>query len=190
MGMTVVKATTVFDNLQNESFPLTMGIQQYHRLFDSFTSPPVPEQITALEFRLSGTASPGTLTASLFTESHYAPDKFVTRLGTLDDSLILPGPHNYSVALVDRALLAPSTRYWIVLQDTGDVEWNFSLDTHGIGLEEERFGREDQSFNNDSGPYQMRLTTAAVPAPDNGSTATLLGVGCLGLVLFQRHKHP
>lgn len=188
-------ATDLYNNIGLSSHGFDVINPPIGPLYDSFSTPGSRQTITGLTLKLEGSNQDGTLTVGLYADSSTTPGGLISALGTFDDSTIGSTVADYAVTLpINPPTLAAGTRYWIGLTDTknGGVSWSFpaySSTPSGTGVVGEYFTVEGKTYSNSkSSPFQMDLTSVA--APDGGSTAMLLGMALLGLVLLRRKLRP
>jgi hypothetical protein len=149
-------------------------ITQLQILVGLLTQPPVGGFEVAV-YNDSGTSTPGSL------------NQFI---GTVLDSAVSSSGQGGVVTFNSLAItLAPATRYWIGLSSTNtDAGWIFSFDISGPGVAGEFYSNAHNTFTNDTGPYQMRISgDAATPLPAALPLFTT-GLGALGLLGWRRKR--
>ena len=150
-------------------------ITQLQLLVGLLTQPPVGGFGVAL-YNDSGTSTPGSL------------NQFI---GTVLDSAVSSSGQGGVVTFNSLAItLAPATRYWIGLSSTNtDAGWIWSSDISGPGVAGEFYSNANDTFTNDSGPYQMRISGDEVVTP---LPATLplfaTGLGAFGFLGWRRKR--
>jgi hypothetical protein len=117
----------------------------------------------------------GTFQISLLSDAATSPGATLAASANLPDSDLSTG---FTLHTVDFGFsLAANTRYWIQLSSTSRIGWSYTNDFSGPGVANEFW--DDEGVNpNSGGPYQMEVSTAAVPEP---STWAMLLVGFAGL---------
>ena len=180
MVATSVGATTIYDNLGNPASG-TGSVFNSGPLYDSFTTPGAADTLNGLELALSGSGAAGTLTVGLYS----APGALIATLGTIDETTISSGVHDYVLALSSNPLLAANTRYWIGLSDLGGASWAWSAGG-GVGVAGEFFASRYGTFPNAYGPFMMKVDYDPRGLPDAGSTASLLGIAVAALAGLRR----
>jgi hypothetical protein len=117
----------------------------------------------------------GTFQISLLSDAATSPGATLAASANLPDSDLSTG---FTLQTVDFGFsLAANTRYWIQLSSTSRIGWSYTNDFSGLGVANE-FWDDEGVFPNSQGPYQMEVSTAAVPEP---STWAMLLVGFAGL---------
>jgi hypothetical protein len=156
-------------------------------LYDSFTSPGALTAITGLQLALGGDGTAGTLTVGLYSDASTSPGALITTLGTFNDTSIVGYNVDTTVSLLSHPMLAPDTRYWIGLVDTGDASWAWGPDLSGPGVANEYLANQGGVFPNVGEPYMMDLVGTSHPSvPDGMSTAGVLGLAFAGLAGLRR----
>jgi hypothetical protein len=143
-------------------------------------------------------AAGGSITVALYGDSSGSPGTLLTTIGTLNDTSLTTGPTTFDFPLGAPFLLAANTKYWIGLSTANGSTafWNWSLDVSGVGVSGQFFFNNGGLSPNTDGPYQMRVTAAAipsgpppVPAPSS-LLLTLSGILAAGLYLMRRrYRH-
>ena len=180
----VSHSSTIYDNTAAITTD-SDHVRRFGPLFDSFTTDSFGGALVDLKLILSGDAdSTGILRIGLFADDFGVPGTRITRLGRIRESRLTDTPSLYDINLRVNPVLSPDTRYWIRLRSGPTALWGWSEDTSGLGVDSEFFYNTNGLFSNvPSGPYQMSITTAAVPEP---ASIGLMFVSCGVLGLLSR----
>ena len=179
------KAQVVFDDL-GDSIIGADSISTYSQDV-SFTSAASAQSLTGIELGLSDGGRPGTLTVGLYSDSGTYPGALISTLGTLNDAVLGAGPAVYSVSVLTDPVLAPNTRYWIGLRDTGDVDWDFTHDSAGIEQTTEYHFVGGQGVQA-NGDYLMEVSTSPGSVPDAGNVTFIAAFGLMAMTRFIRNR--
>jgi hypothetical protein len=152
---------------------------------DSFSTGASTSVLTDLQVLLwrDGPAT-GSITASLYSDSNTSIGADLVTLGTLNDSAATQNQtvYNFDFSSFTPYLLNTNTRYWIVLDTANgsNLFWcSVRNDDNGVGVNGEYSQLDGNIFPNSNvfGPFQMQVTTSAVPEP---SSLVLCGIACMG----------
>lgn len=176
--------STLFDNLSATSSG-TDPIGSFGPLADSFSTGATAVNVFDVKLLLNTSATTGSFTVSLLSDSSTSPGSVLAVLGTLPDSALTGSLAIYDFPFSPISLSA-STRYWIQLStsDGSSAQWSWSGDISGPGVSGEFFANANGVFANTSGPYQMQVL-AAVPEP---TTWALIGIGTIGAGAYAWRK--
>jgi hypothetical protein len=168
-----LRAGAIYDNTAARSSG-TDPVESFGPLYDSFI-PDATGNISGLALILKETGSPtGAIDIGLYADSATSPGALITSLGTLNDSDLSSALATYTVTLISNPTVNAGVRYWIGLSGTTSADWSWSSDGTGPGVANEFFANADGVFlNNPNGPYQMDLTTDAVPEPASAAFVVL-----------------
>ncbi len=160
-------------------------------LADSFSTGASPFDFTSLTVLLDGTASTGTITAYLLSDSSTSPGAVLDTIGEISETGIDGTPTQYTL---DTSIsLSADTRYWIELTstDVSSVDWSWSTDVSGPGVGSEYFSNyagtgSPRVFPNDpNGPYQMEVSGSLAAVPEPRTISLLLAAGLVGLAFLR-----
>ena len=166
------RADDLFNNLGAAPNGADPTGSEWGPLADSFSTGSTAFDLNSLTVALSGTASTGTTTAYLLSDSSTTPGSVLEEIGSISEAGLstAPGFYNLSTSYV----LSPDTRYWIELtSDDNSADWDWSFDTSGTGVAGEflanfQGGSAWFVFPDDNGPYQMEVAgTNEVPEPSS-----------------------
>jgi hypothetical protein len=183
------RADELFNNLGNVGFSADPTGDEWGPLADSFSTGSTPFDFTSLTVILSGTASTGSTTANLLSDSSNTPGSILEEIGSISETGLsgAPGLFNLSTSFI----LAPDTTYWIELTSAdNNTDWQWTLDPSGLGTAGQSIanfqgGGDWAVFSEANGPYQMEV--AGTPIPEPGSLYLLLsGLLAIGVAGFRR----
>jgi hypothetical protein len=193
LSASLTRAGVIYDNsgaVSSGSDPLlALG-----PLYDSFTSDSSGNQLTDLALVLlnNGSATGGNLSIGLYSDSSTTPGVLLGTLGTLSENSLSGTAALYDIPLAGNPTLAPDTRYWIGITDSGtSAVWSWSLDVSGTGVGSEFLSNQNGTFpNSGNGPYQMTVTEGSVTAtPEPASVLLIVGsAGLLGVFRLTGRK--
>ena len=154
-------------------------------LFDSFSTGGTATTGEKATLLLSGDPfSGGFFAVGLFSDNAGAPGTLQDINFDVDADLsIMPTPLTYGF----HDPLAANTRYWIGLGGLTSAFWSWSLDTSGTGVANEFFANPTGISPNVDGPYQMQVTSGAVPEPATWAMV-LVGLGAAGGMLRRARR--
>jgi hypothetical protein len=180
------RADELFDNLGNVGTGADPTGSDWGPLADSFSTGSSAFDFNSLTVILSGTASTGSTTAYLLSDSSTSPGSVLEEIGTISESGLSNAPSLFSLST--SFILAPNTTYWIELT-SGDnnTDWQWTLDPSGVGTAGQSFANFEGSgdwnvFSEVNGPYQMAVAGKSVPEPSSVYLLLggLLAIGCIG----------
>jgi hypothetical protein len=125
----------------------------------SFTATNAPSNLVEVKVSLDGPGvASGSVTVALYSNdsSGPRPGSLLTTLGTVTDSSIGSTDTLADLMLASPYVLAPSTRYWIVVQASANgtgLGFNWTASTSGTGVANEYNLFNGLSFANSAGPY-------------------------------------
>lgn len=185
-----VNAGVIYDNLS-----VGMSAVDYAAmdgpLYNSFSAGASQSELTDVKMLLGGNPnSSASFTVNLLSDSAKSPGSVLTTLGTVSDGSLTSGAQSVDFTLAVPFILAADTRYWIELSGpTSSVGWSYGSSNGGTGTGGEYWAynpsgvltvSQNSSVNT---PYQMQVTTAAVPEP---GTFALGAIGIAVLTLARR----
>jgi hypothetical protein len=165
------RADELFDNLGNAGFSADPTGDIWGPLADSFSTGSTPFDFTSLTVILSGTASTGSTTAYLLSDSSNTPGAILEEIGSIGESGLSGAPGLFT--LPTSFILAPDTTYWIELTSAdNNTDWQYTLDPSGIGTAGQSLANFQGSgdwvvFSEANGPYQMSVSGNAMPEPSS-----------------------
>jgi hypothetical protein len=189
----LANADVVYDNISASTGAVSAGDAGVSTtngdgpLGDSFSTDSSASTLTDVKLLMSADTPTdgGSCTVSLLSDSSTSPGALISNLGTVQDSTL--GTTSPTETLVDIPItatipLAANTRYWIEIGGTNtSANWSYDVTNVGIGVANEfNYFEGSVSANNSFTPYQMTITTAAVPEPGTVALATVALAG-LGL---------
>jgi len=185
-GALSARADELFDNLGNAGTSADPTGDVWGPLADSFSTGSTAFDFTSLTVILSGTASTGSTTAYLLSDSSDSPGVIVEEIGAISETGLSAAPNLFMLST--SIVLAPDTTYWIELTSAdNNTDWQWTLDSSGVGTAGQSFANFQGSgawvvFPEDNGPYQMAVSGTAIPEPSSLSMllAGLLVLGCAG----------
>jgi hypothetical protein len=162
------------------------SISIFGPLYDSFSTGAGGFSLADVKVLISANPSTGSISVGLYSDSSTSPGGLLTTIGTRTDNT-LPS----SLSVVDFPLGSPyslgaSERYWLGIASTdgSTAVWAWALDQTALGVAGEYFAAGKSVYpNNFTGPYQMALSSTAVPLP---GALLLLGPALAGLAAIRR----
>lgn len=167
--------------------------------FNSFSTGSSVLVLTDVKMMLSGTPGVAHFTVSLLSDSSNSPGSFLATLGTFSDGTLAASASVYDVAVAAYALAA-GTRYWFELNTapsgpTSSVAWDYATNASGIGVSGEYWAYNPSGMltvtanSNNSGPYQMEVTTTVSSAvPEPGTVYQILSALGIGISAMARRR--
>ncbi len=191
----VADADIIYDNISPSTGATSGGSasissSDHGPLADSFSTGAGSSMLTDLKL-LVAAATPtdgDSFNVLLLSDSSTSPGSVLTTLRTVSDSSLTTTLSTVDIMLSTPYLLAANTRYWIELSSlsTSGV-WSFTTTNVGIGVANEyNFYAGSVSANSAFTPYQMTVTTSAVPVPEPSSLG-LCAIGIAVLAIARRH---
>lgn len=165
------RADELFNNLGNAGVSSDPTGSDWGPLADSFSTGSSPFDFTSLTVILSGTASTGSTTAYLLSDSSTTPGAILEEIGTISETGLSNTPTDFSLST--SFILAPNTTYWIELTSAdNNTLWQWTLDPSGVGTAGQSIasfqGGDDWAvFSEINGPYQMAVEGKTVPEPSS-----------------------
>jgi PEP-CTERM motif len=190
-----VKADIIYDNISASTGAVSAGDAGVSStgaggpLGNSFSTGSSSSLLVDVQALLSADTPTdgGSCTVSLLSDAATSPGAVIATLATVNDSALTLSPTESVVDVPVSApiSLAPNTRYWIEIGGTNtSANWSYDVDNVGVGVANEfNFYAGSVSDNNSFTPYQMTITTAAVPEP---ATLALTALGFTGALLRRR----
>ena len=197
-GVPVAHAGLLYDNSGQTPSAPNYGDPISSSLYDSFSTGPQGVLLTSVRLLLFGTSATATdggqITALVFSDSGTSPFLPVASLGTFSDSLVTSTnglvPTSITLTPIVPTSLAPNSRYWVNLADSGATTvttalWAYDGSNAGFGVSTEfNYNSLNGSISDNSGgAYLMQVS--AVPEP--GSFMLLAG-GLFGFLLVRRAR--
>ena len=190
----VADAGIIYDNISASTGATSGGSADissasHGPLADSFSTGAGSSVLTDLKLLIAA-ATPtdgGSFVVLLLSDSSTSPGSVLTTLQTVSDSSLTTTLGTVAFTLSTPYLLAANTRYWIELSgsSTSGV-WSFTATNVGIGVANEyNYYAGSVSANSAFTPYQMTVTTSAVPEP---SGLGLCAIGIAALAIARRHR--
>jgi len=189
----VADAGIIYDNISPSTGATSGGSasissSDHGPLADSFSTGAGFSVLTDLKLLVAATTPTDgdSFNVLLLSDTSTSPGSVLTTLRTVSDSSLTTTLSTVDIILSTPYLLAANTRYWIELSSpsTSGV-WSFTTTNVGIGVANEyNFYAGSVSANSAFTPYQMTVTTSAVPEP---SSFGLCAIGIAALAIARRH---
>ena len=190
-----VNADIIYDNISPSTGATSAGdagvssVLSHGPLSDSFSTGSAPGTLSDVKLLMSADmpTDGGSYTVSLLSDSSSQPGSVIAALGTLNDSGLMVSPTEsvVDVPINSTINLAPNTRYWIEIDGANSTaNWSYDNTNVGVGTANEfNYYNGGVSPNSSFTPYQMTVTTAAVPEP---TALSLVGIGVAMLASRRR----
>ena len=184
-------AEDIYDNISGSTGAVSGGSELISSvnapIANSFSTGGSSSLLTDLGLLLLATnpASGNSFTVKLLSDASTSPGTALTTITTVNDSALTTTLATFNYQLPAPYPLAANTRYWIELTSgLTTSEWSYPVTNLGIGVANEYVYYAGTVYANSSfTPYQMTVTTAAVPEP---ATLSLCGLGLAALVAARR----
>ncbi len=180
-------ADIVYDNLANMSGGFASVVNS-GPLGNSFSTGSGDNALSDVKLLLNASdpSDGGTFVVLITTDASNSPNfsQFAV-LDNVSDSSLTTSLAQVDIPVTTPIDLDPNTRYWIVLYSpTSSVNWSFATDDTGTGVPNEYNYYNGSSLPNSVfTPYQMQVSTVAVPEP---STFALGAIGICVLAIARR----
>jgi hypothetical protein len=179
-----LRADTLYNNIASP----TGGddhVNGFGPLADSFAVGASNFSFGSLTVLLDGAGSSEKITAAILSNASGHPGTVLETIGSISQ-VFASGSADYTFALATPYTLLAGDTYWLQLTGSnGDtVGWDWSADQTAQGVAGQSFANSRGVFSNIQGPYQMKITSAAVVTPEPNMLLVLgMAIGALALFL-------